>query len=72
MHILMHNGNPVVAATTPAALMARAERGASRNRTATDKSLEWNPEFTRLFRILFDGRKRFTGYELREVELSDS
>lgn len=68
MHVLMFQGNPVTGTVAALGnLLAQAERAASRQRAVTDKSLEWNSNFTRLFRVSHDGRRRFTGYEVREV-----
>lgn len=63
MHVLMQNGDPVAVAKGVGKLIKRAEAKAF----SPAGDLVWNRSYTRLFRDLGDGRKRFTGLELVEV-----
>lgn len=65
MHILMHNGKPVVVSDGQDKLIGRAQLMAGAKGSGR---LEWNSSHERLFRVTSDGRKRFTGLEVREVE----
>lgn len=67
-HVLMKNGTPVVVSSKTDKLHAQAEREARMDNAGAPTS--WSTDRERLFVQLLDGRKRFTGYEVKEAVIA--
>ncbi len=66
-HIMMYQGSPIMVSDNDQKLHDQAVREAKGTLSPQYSRIEWNADRTRLFRVAYDGRKQFTGYEVRQV-----